>query len=136
MASLTHTSLKPQTSKYKIVHPVSGDTKFMIGDTEVEGILTIVGQYSDEYVAAVKDMAEKFEKISKTEQSKIVLDTSKQLQYELYARCIIDWEDNGFFSTPYSAEEAVDLLSKTENGWLVDQIAAYIADTSNFFFQK
>lgn len=135
MASIVTEQLKPKVAELLIKHPVTGNTEFeILGQEEkVQGILRIVGQYSDEFVNASKVMAQEFEVFANAEDKSEALDTVKHIKRDMLAKCIVGWEDNGFFSTPYSPEEALDLLTQTENDWLVDQIMSFTTEKSNFF---
>ncbi len=52
---------------------------------------------------------------------------------ELLASMITGWLDNGALTTPYSKEEALELITDPENDWIARQIDAFIKEESNFF---
>lgn len=134
MSSITLEQFKPKIGKLKIKHPVTGETTFQLPNgEECEGILHIVGQYSDEFINASKIMANEFEIYSKSDNKDSALDTINNIKTEMLSKCILGWDDTGFFDTKYSPDEALDLLSQNNNMWLVDQVQKFTLVQANFF---
>ncbi len=101
----------------------------------IKGVLTVVGYESEEFVLA----ARKFGKCKKGQEVLLAFEATGAFDNEncfLMSKCIIGWEDNGFFSEPYTPDEALDLLSRPENIWLCVQLAEHLADRRNFFKKK
>ena len=134
MTTIAVESLKPQTSELKLKHPVTGETNFTVGSkTDVEGILILCSKYSDEYVEAIKHMAQDFEE---KQNSKVDVGYVNKLTSDMWSKCIVGWVDNGFFTDPYTKEGAMILLNNSENSWVIEQITTHIQDDSNFFLIK
>jgi hypothetical protein len=108
------------------------------GVKEVQGKLEIIGQYSDEFVEAAKAMVAKVdnEGIDLTASDMKMFNKVSGIENELLSDIVVGWEDNGYFSTKYSKEECVHLLSLHSNHWIVQQIYSFISKQSNFFKKK
>lgn len=109
--------LAAQPVDLELVHPVFGDTGI---------IVKLVGPHSTEYHEIVKQMI--VEQQAGTEQ----MESSGK---RMMAACIVGWDEEGF-EMPYSKEAALEVVSKAENTWMLDQIALTIEDYKKFFRQK
>ena len=89
----------------------------------IQGIFTVVGTSSKEF----------YNYINTHNQFGVLTTGNEDTTAEMLASLIVDWEDNGFISDPYSPEVALEMLEAPENLWLRSQLKLFMEDTANFF---
>lgn len=131
MAGISLKQFHPEVGVLTLSHPATGETWFEHPETgePIQGIMYLCGYDSEAYSKAATQYIER--RVNNTVDW--TLEQSKEENKTLAAACIVGWEDNGFFTTPWSKEEALDLMTRPENVWLVVQILDFLSDRNHFF---
>ena len=116
--------IQPTQGCFVAKHPVTGEEYFEKEDgSMIQGIFTVVGTSSKEF----------YNYINTHNQFGVLTTGNEDTTAEMLASLIVDWEDNGFISDPYSPEVALEMLEAPENLWLRSQLKLFMEDTANFF---
>ncbi len=115
--------LKPQTAKFTAIHPATGKDYFENNKgKKIKGVFEVAGISSPEFYKYINQQVEN----DITHQDDVGI-------HNMIAALIVGWDDTGFIDVKYSAEEALDLISKPENNWLKLQLQTFMEDGANFF---
>lgn len=131
MANIAVSELVPHSTTMKLKHPVTGETAFTVGNgkkqKKVEGILTVVGHFSNEFHKAIMVYLDN----DRVEGS--VLDHLDEQTVKLTAACVTGWKDNGFFDEPYSPEGIEEIMMNPEFRFITNQVREFVAEKQHFF---
>jgi len=128
MTSINVEELVPHPTTMKLMHPVTGETTFKNDkDEDVEGVLTVVGHFSQEFYDAI------FTYMDNDQPKGSVVDHLDEQTVKMTAACVIGWEDNGFFDEPYSKEGIEGIMLDPRFRWVTNQVREFVADKAHFF---
>jgi len=143
MANITIKQLKPIQGILRIKHPIlktkvldvntgleteeSVDIFPLPDGTEGPLELYLVGRNSKQWADFMKSL-----KSVGADQKDIFSKISDEAHI-FVSSLIVGWLNNGAIDEPYSPEAALDLISKPENIWIIEQIQSFLLDESHFF---
>lgn len=130
MTNITIKELVPQIGKYKVKHPITDQTEWVLPDGSTGPLeIWLVGRSSKKWLDFMKTTKEANKDVTTTELFSRVTDVAR----DFLAEMIVGWLDNGAIDTSYSPENARDLVNDPNNIWLLEQLQSFVLTESNFF---
>lgn len=124
--------IKPDSGKFYLKHPVTLEQITLDDGTEV--YWNVVGQDSNEYIAAQKQLLKDLEAKGDDAKNMDRIDYQLEAQKQL-AHLVKGWDEqfNESMGGEYSHEYVVEMLTNPDYYWIYTQLDSFVSLRKNFF---